>query len=89
MGSRIARHALMASLLNLCLALLLMSGLLPLPAAAATEPQETVRSFYAVLSSNMKEGRMLGESGRLARLAPVVNRTFDIPVMTRLAVGPS
>lgn len=89
MGSRITRHALMAGLLNLCLALLLMCGVRPLTAAAATEPQETVRSFYGILSSNMKEGRTLGESGRLARLAPVVYRTFDIPVMTRLAVGPS
>ena len=37
----------------------------------------------------MREGRVLGESGRLARLAPVVDRSFDIPAMTRLAIGPS
>jgi phospholipid transport system substrate-binding protein len=47
-----------------------------------------VRSFYGVLLSNMRDGRVLGESGRLARLAPVVDRTFDIPAMARLAVGP-
>jgi phospholipid transport system substrate-binding protein len=37
----------------------------------------------------MRDGRVLGESGRLARLAPVIDRTFDIPGMTRLAIGPS
>jgi phospholipid transport system substrate-binding protein len=37
----------------------------------------------------MREGRILGESGRLARVVPVVDRAFDIPAMTRLAVGPS
>jgi phospholipid transport system substrate-binding protein len=45
-------------------------------------------SFYGVLLSNMRDGRILGESG-LARLAPVVDKTFDIPGMTRPAVGPS
>jgi phospholipid transport system substrate-binding protein len=32
---------------------------------------------------------MLGESGRYAKLAPVVNQTFNVSVMTRLAVGPA
>jgi len=32
---------------------------------------------------------VLGQSGRDARLRPVINRTFDVPSMTRLAVGPS
>jgi phospholipid transport system substrate-binding protein len=59
------------------------------PAAAASDSQDVVRSFYGVLLSNMRDGRILGESGRLARLVPVVDRTFDIPAMTRLAVGAS
>jgi phospholipid transport system substrate-binding protein len=46
-----------------------------------------VRSFYNVLLGNMQQGRTLGESGRYARLAPAVDRTFDIPTMTRLAIG--
>ena len=37
----------------------------------------------------MRDGRTLGESGRYARLAPAVDRTFDIPTMTRLAIGPA
>jgi phospholipid transport system substrate-binding protein len=31
----------------------------------------------------------LGQSGRYARLAPIVSRTFDLAFMARLAVGPS
>ena len=72
-----------------CLGFLLMAVQLAQPAAATSDPQEVVRSFYGVLLSNMRNGRVLGESGRLARLAPVVDRTFDIPAMARLAVGPS
>ncbi len=37
----------------------------------------------------MRQGGGLGESGRYAKLAPVVDRTFDIPLMTRLAIGPA
>jgi phospholipid transport system substrate-binding protein len=77
-----------ARLAGLCLAVVFAVGLFAPRTAAALDPQETVRSFYAVLLDNMREGRMLGESGRYARLAPVVDRTFDIPSMTRLAVGP-
>ena len=73
---------------GLCLALLLVMGLSAQKAPAAAEPQTLVSDFYGVLLSNMKEGRMLGESGRYARLAPVVDRVFDIPAMTKLAIGP-
>ena len=89
MNFRIACHDLKSGLTKLSLALLLMAASLAQPAAAASDPQDMVRSFYGVLLSNMKEGRVLGESGRLARLAPVVDRSFDFPTMTRLAVGTS
>ena len=39
----------------------------------------TQAKLYGVLLGNMQQGRMLGESGRYARLAPVIDRTFDIP----------
>src|ERR1700726_2861946 len=89
MRLRTTRRGLMARLTKICLALLLIAAPLAQPAAAASDPQDVVRSFYGVLLSNMREGRILGESGRLARLVPVVDRAFDIPAMTRLAVGPS
>ena len=89
MRLRTTRRGLMARLTKICLALLLIAAPLAQPAAAASDPQDVVRSFYGVLLGNMREGRVLGESGRLARLAPVVDRSFDIPAMTRLAIGPS
>src|ERR1700730_12268337 len=89
MRLRTTRRGLMARLTKICLALLLIAAPLAQPAAAASDPQDVVRSFYGVLLGNMREGRVLGESGRLARRAPVVDRSFDIPAMSRLAIGPS
>src|SRR5262249_20047560 len=56
--------------------------------AFASGPQDAIRSFYATLLTTMKEGPRLGESGRYAALAPVVQQVFDVRFMTRLAVGP-
>ena len=71
------------------LALVFGVGVFVQSAAAASDPQEPVRNFYSVLQSTMHQGRVLGQSGRYAKLAPVVDRTFDIPYMTRLAIGPA
>jgi phospholipid transport system substrate-binding protein len=73
----------------LCMAALLALAMLPPRAAALAGPQENVRAFYDTLLTTMKNGRMLGQSGRYARLAPVVARVFDLPAMTRLAIGPT
>ena len=56
--------------------------------ASASDPQEAIRGFYATLLTTMKAGPRLGESGRYAALAPVVEQVFNVPFMTRLAVGP-
>jgi phospholipid transport system substrate-binding protein len=73
-----------------CIALFLAIGLIGGRAAAiAAGPQDNVRSFYATLLTTMKDGGILGQSGRYAKLAPVVDRVFDVPLMTRLAIGPS
>ena len=74
---------------SLWLALLVAFGLFTPGWAAVPNPQDQVRGFYSVLLGTMRDGRMLGESGRYARLAPAVDRTFDIPTMTRLAIGPA
>jgi phospholipid transport system substrate-binding protein len=74
---------------SLCFALFVTMGLITPGSAAVPDPQEAVRGFYGVLLGTMRDGRALGESGRYARLAPAVDRTFDIPMMTRLAIGPA
>ena len=57
--------------------------------SAPVSGSDTVQSLYDALLSMMKNGRTLGQSGRFTQLEPVIRRTFDIPSMTRLSVGPS
>ncbi len=60
-----------------------------LPASAASDPAVTpIRAFYDALLATMKDAQRLGVRGRYDRLAPVVRATFDLPAMTRIAVGP-
>jgi phospholipid transport system substrate-binding protein len=87
MVSELIRDGWAARLSRLWLLLPLMIGALTQGAVAAADPQDVVQGFYDVLLANMRNGSVLGESGRYARLAPVVDRDFDIPAMTRLAVG--
>lgn len=56
--------------------------------AQAGTPQATVEALDAGLVAIMKSGKAAGARGRAAAIAPVVDRAFDIPLMTRLAVGP-
>jgi phospholipid transport system substrate-binding protein len=56
--------------------------------AAPTSSGDTVQGLYGALLSTMKNGRILGQSGRFAQLEPVIRRSFDITSMTRLSVGP-
>ena len=62
-------------------------------AARAADPAEaartTVQDFYAVLVQTMKDGPGLGHAGRAKMLEPALVRAYDLPTMTRNAVGPS
>ena len=57
--------------------------------AAPASSSNTVQGLYDALLGAMKNGRTLGQSGRYTQLEPVIRRTFDIPAMARLSVGPS
>ena len=89
MAGQNMRDAWRGKIASLCLALLVAVGLFTPGLAAVPDAQDQVRGFYGVLLGTMRDGRTLGESGRYARLAPAVDRTFDIPTMTRLAIGPA
>jgi len=69
----------------LCLGLVVFS---PPATAMGAGGTDTVRSLYDTLLATMRNGPALGARGRVAQIAPVVRRVFDIPFMTRLAVGP-
>ena len=57
--------------------------------AAPASGGGTVQGLYDALLGTMKNGRILGQSGRFTQLEPVIRRSFDIASMARLSVGPS
>ncbi len=62
----------------------------PIARAAAADPAAArIEAFDASLIDTMKAGPALGAKGRYRKLAPAVEAAFDLPVMTRFAVGPS
>ena len=77
---------------------LVTAPLLPVafPAAAPAQaaiapgtPAASVQDFYGTLLSVMKDARTLGYPGRYDKLAPAIKSAFDLPLMTRLAIGPA
>lgn len=46
-----------------------------------------IKNFYAQLTEVMKQGDQLGYSGRFKKLQPIVQASYDMPYMTRVAVG--
>ncbi len=75
---------------RLSLLLTLAATLLAGSAHAAVDPGATkVEGFDAALLDSMKAGSSVGVAERYRKLAPVVERTFNLPVMTQFAVGPA
>ena len=75
----------------------LMLALLPLAVAArvpgagaadAGSGPATIERFYDQLLAVMKQAKRLSFDERYNRLAPAVSGAFDLPLMTRIAVGP-
>jgi phospholipid transport system substrate-binding protein len=71
---------------------LLAVALATTPAAAhaqAADPSAAINRLDQTLLDVMKEAKRLGPSGRAQKLEPVIVQTFDLPTMTRFAVGPT
>src|ERR1700757_1922050 len=65
-------------------------GMLSYPVhAAPSSGGDTVKGLYDALLNTMKNGRILGQSGRFAQLDPVIRRSFDFASMARLSIGSS
>ena len=61
---------------------------MPIPAIAQSDPaRTTVQALDDALIGIMKSKGT--EKSRAAGIAPAIDRAFDLPLMTRLAVGPS
>jgi phospholipid transport system substrate-binding protein len=73
-----------------CAAALVVATMAPQAWLGATQepPTTIIASFYDALLAAMREGPALGFQGRSERLAPAIRRAFDLPLMTRLMVGP-
>ncbi len=62
----------------------------PMARAAQADPAAVkIDAFDKALIETMKAGPPLGAQGRYRKLLPVVEATFDLPLMTRVAVGAS
>ena len=67
----------------------LLLGLVPTAALrAAPLPAATAQQLCDALITAMKQGPALGYAGRLRLLTPEIEDAFDLPLMTRLVVGP-
>jgi len=75
-------------LLSLALALGGCATLAPGRAAAQSTPPETVQGLCDALISAMKQGPSLGFSGRKSVLEPEIRLALNLPLMTRLILGP-
>ncbi|HLG89277.1 MAG TPA: ABC transporter substrate-binding protein [Alphaproteobacteria bacterium] len=58
------------------------------PAFAAPDPKATVEQLDNALLDVMKNADKLGYKGRYQKLDPIIHHTFDLPLMTRISVGP-
>ncbi len=61
---------------------------MPSAAQAPDAARVPVQSLSDGLIAIMKAGKKAGFAGRAAQIAPVVDKSFDLPLLTRLAVGP-
>jgi phospholipid transport system substrate-binding protein len=69
-----------------------LCGLIFSPMAFAQQgpaPKAVVDEFHGALLASMKSGKSAGFAGRQKLLDPVVRKTFDLPLMTRIVVGPA
>jgi phospholipid transport system substrate-binding protein len=57
--------------------------------AGADPAAEVIEKLHAALIDVLKRGKALGTKGRYEALMPVIDRSFDLPAMTRFAVGTS
>ena len=61
---------------------------LPRTARAQATPAAVVEGFHAALLELMRNAAAWGVRGREQRIRPVMERAFNLPAMTRIAVGP-
>lgn len=78
-------------ILNAALAAVVSFGLAPLKTEGepAHSAADRIGALYGTLIQTMQQAKQLGVKGRYELLAPVLSNTYDIPSMSRTAVGQS
>ncbi|MFA5965148.1 MAG: ABC transporter substrate-binding protein [Sphingomonas sp.] len=66
----------------------LMAVATPVAVQAQEAGVAPIQSLDEGLLAIMKGGKALGFAGRTARISPVIDQVFDLPLMTRLSIGP-
>src|SRR5258707_769981 len=85
----VAMSNMMMKLRNAAIHTLFALTLLVTPAFAdPLQPQSVIQSFYDTLLDIMKHGGTLGFNGRYSQLKPAIEQAFNLPLMSRLSVGP-
>ena len=57
-------------------------------ASAADSPPAVIQRLYDVLLAVMKDAKHLSFDQRYQRLAPAISQAYNLPLMSRLSVGP-
>ncbi len=60
---------------------------LPPVLASDNNPTQLIENFNSTLLSVMKRAKVLGYNGRYNQFAPVIRKTFDLPLIARVVVG--
>jgi phospholipid transport system substrate-binding protein len=68
---------------------LMVSGLVPLRAQTPSAAVVKIQTYYQQLMPTIQQAARLSVRERDKRFSPVFAAVFDIPTMTRLAVGPA
>ncbi len=55
---------------------------------AAVPAVDIIKGFYDTLLAVMQQAKTLGLKGRYEKLDPAIRKAFNLPLMTRLSVGP-
>lgn len=87
-GRRVQKSGACRVLSRSIVAILLALGAAPAQAASG-DAAAVVGHFDDALIRVMSQAKTLGYGGRYAILEPVIDEIFDVPSMTRIAVGPS
>jgi phospholipid transport system substrate-binding protein len=56
--------------------------------AEGSPPQAVIKNLYVVLLEVMQKSHELGFDGRYQKLKPAIEAAYNLPLMTRLSVGP-